>query len=66
MFNTNRYEELINYLLEGKLTPTTNWNKTHSINSLLLRHDIDFSIDYAYQIALIEKKLKVHSTFFLC
>ena len=66
MFSINRYEDLISLLLDAKLVPTTNWIKKQNINSLLLRHDVDFSVDYAYQLAQIESKLKVNSTFFLC
>jgi len=64
MFNLDRYEELIRYLLNAGLKPTTNWNEKPSVNSCLLRHDIDFSIEYAYQIAQLESKLKIYSTFF--
>jgi hypothetical protein len=64
MFNINRYEELIRYLLNAGLKPTTSWNKKMNTNTLLLRHDVDFSIDYAYEIAQLESKLKVCSTFF--
>ena len=65
MFSINRYEDLISLLLDAKLVPTTNWIKKQNINSLLLRHDVDFSVDYAYQLAHIESKLKVNSTFFM-
>ena len=61
----NRYEDLISLLLDAKLVPTTNWIKKQNINSLLLRHDVDFSVDYAYQLAHIESKL-VKFNFFLC
>lgn len=33
-------------------------------NSLILRHDIDFDINYAYQLSLIEDQLGVKSTYF--
>ena len=64
MHNFNRYKILIEKLLKAGLRPTTNWNKKLDANTLLLRHDIDFSIDYAYQIALVEHNLNVNSTFF--
>ena len=64
MFNINHYKELIRRLLNAGLRPTTSWNKEMNVNSLLLRHDIDFSVDYAYQIAKLESKLKINSTFF--
>ena len=33
-------------------------------NQLILRHDIDFDIKAAYEIALIEHEINVKSTFF--
>lgn len=33
--------------------------------NLLMRHDVDFSVHRAYNLALIEKEENVHSTFFL-
>lgn len=64
MFNINKYLELIKCLLKAGLKPSTNWNKKTTVNTLLLRHDVDFSIDCAHQIAKHESKLKVYSTFF--
>ena len=32
--------------------------------NIILRHDVDFDTDYALNIAKIEKKLKIKSTFF--
>ena len=64
MFNINKYLELIRCLLKVGLKPSTNWNKKTTVNTLLLRHDVDFSIDCAHQIAKHESKLKVYSTFF--
>ncbi len=64
MFNLNRYENLIKSLVNAGLKPTTDWNKKLSENSLLIRHDVDFSIEYAYRLALFESQLKISSTFF--
>lgn len=64
MYNVNRYLDLIRYLLKAGLKPSTNWNQKQTTNTLLLRHDVDFSIDYAHEIARHESKLKVYSTFF--
>lgn len=33
-------------------------------STIILRHDVDFDLDYALQMAEIEKKLKVKSTYF--
>ena len=64
MFNINRYEDLIKSLVNAGLKPTTNWNEKLSSNSLLIRHDVDFSIEYAHRLALFESQLKICSTFF--
>jgi len=64
MNSFKNYKKLIIYLLNAGLKPTTNWFKKSNQNTLLLRHDIDFSIDYAYQLAQAEIELKVNSTFF--
>ena len=65
MFNISDYENLILKLLNAGLKPTTNWNEKMTVNSLLLRHDIDFSPDYALKIAKIESKLNVQATYFI-
>ena len=64
MFNLKRYEDLIKSLVNAGLKPTTNWNEKLSSNSLLIRHDVDFSIEYAHRLALFESQLKICSTFF--
>ena len=64
MFNLKRYKDLIKSLVNAELKPTTNWNEKLSSNSLLIRHDVDFSIEYAHQLALFESQLKICSTFF--
>ena len=64
MFNLKQYKNLIKKLLNAGLQPSTTWNKKLNKNSLLIRHDIDFSIEYAYRLAHIESQLKICSTFF--
>ena len=64
MFNITKYEALIKKLVSAGLKPTTNWNEKLNSNSLLLRHDIDFSIEFAHKLALVEFQLKIYSTFF--
>ena len=64
MFNIKKYEDLIKKLLGAGLKPTTNWNEKFNEKSLLLRHDVDFSIEFAHQLALLENKLNICSTFF--
>jgi hypothetical protein len=38
--------------------------KISKYNNIILRHDVDYHIDYALQIANLEKKLKIKSTYF--
>jgi len=64
MFNLEQYDNLIKRLVNSGLKPTTNWNEKLDTNSLLLRHDVDFSIEFAHQMAQGENKLKICSTFF--
>lgn len=64
MYNLQKYKNLIISLLNAGLKPTINWKGKLNSNSLLLRHDIDFSIEYAYELAKAEYSLKIQSTFF--
>jgi hypothetical protein len=64
MFLFKNYKKLLNYLFENRFKSTTNWHQGTTQDTLLLRHDVDFSIDYAYQLAQVEKELKVNSTYF--
>jgi len=64
MFNLKIYKTLIKKLLNAGLKPSTNWNKKLSKNTLFIRHDIDFSIEYAYRLALSESRLKICSSYF--
>ena len=64
MYNAERYIELVEQLLAENLKPITEWNECCSSNSLLLRHDIDFSVEYAHNLALVEKSMGVISTYF--
>ena len=41
------------------------WNKSKKKKVILLRHDVDYDLNAALKIALIEKKLKIKSTFFI-
>ena len=64
MCNLKLYKTLIKRLLNAGLKPSTNWNKKLSKNTLFIRHDIDFSIEYAYRLALCEYRLKICSSYF--
>ena len=52
MFSLARYKNLVLEMIEGGLTPTTDWIGKTTKNTLLIRHDIDFSVDFAYKLAL--------------
>ena len=45
-----------------KITPLGDWDGS---NAVILRHDVDFDIEHAYQLALIEAESDVRSTFFI-
>ena len=64
MFSIQRYKDLIQKLVNSDLKPSTDWNDNLSTKTLLLRHDVDFSVDYAHLLAQVEFKLNVSSTYF--
>ena len=51
-------------LIKDGLVPTTNWSEELKVNTLLLRHDIDFSIKFAHKLANVEYKQGIKSTYF--
>lgn len=64
MYKSNTYRKLILQILSHNYIPSTDWTKYNLPNTFLLRHDVDFSIEYAYQLAKIEESIDVSSTFF--
>ena len=64
MFSLEQYKQLIIELMNNNLTPTTDWIDITSKNTLLIRHDIDFSVDFAHKLALFESELGIRSTYF--
>jgi hypothetical protein len=64
MFGIERYESLLGNLIDTGLEPSTSWGGQLGLNTLLLRHDVDFSVDFAHQLALVEHRLKICSTYF--
>ena len=64
MFGIHRYEKLITELINSNMYFSIDWNKKLNAKTLLLRHDVDFSVPHAYCIAKLEKKLGINSTFF--
>ncbi len=65
LFSLDQYKTLIFELIKNGLIPTTDWKAKASNNTLLIRHDIDFSVNFANKLALFESKLGVRSTYFL-
>ena len=58
MFSLEQYKQLIIELMNNNLTPTTDWIHITSKNTLLIRHDIDFSVDFAHKLAVFESELE--------
>ena len=65
MFSLDQYKKVIFELIDNGLTPTIEWSGIPTKNTLLIRHDIDFSVDFAYKLALFESELEIRSTYFL-
>jgi hypothetical protein len=64
MFGLRNYERLINNLSEHKFKFSIDWQAHPSSKTILMRHDIDFSVDDALSMALFEEKLNIRSTYF--
>ncbi len=64
MFGRNNYINLIKKLKKKGLESSTDWHSEIYPNYLLLRHDVDFSVNHAYEIAKIDKSQNIFSTFF--
>lgn len=63
MFTLENYKSLIDNLKSKSLHFSIDWSQCYS-STVLLRHDIDFSIKDAFRIADLESSLNVKSTFF--
>ena len=64
MFDKSKYDELLQLLLSKGLNPSLDWHETSNPNHLLIRHDIDFSVDYGVELAKFEYDQKIKSTYF--
>jgi len=64
MFSLDQYRKLLNELTSNGLIPTTDWNTKSSSKTLLLRHDVDFSVDFARKLAAVESDMGIYSTYF--
>lgn len=60
----NAYKELLTKFLDKGYKTTFFTDNIEKKGSLIIRHDIDFDIDYTYKISLIEKELDARSTYF--
>lgn len=63
MFGLKNYELLVNRLLHKGFAFSTNW-KDCSSKTILMRHDIDFSVEDAFSLAVFEQSIKITSTYF--
>lgn len=64
MFGISQYKDILNLLKQEGMTFSKDWNNEDQFNTVLLRHDIDFSVAKAHELALFEMKNDVYSTFF--
>jgi len=66
-FSYRHYIETLKLFSEKySISTIGNYNKiNHENNFILLRHDVDFSLDHALKLAKIEKKNNFISTFFI-
>ena len=65
-FKFSSYENCLNFAVEENYKFVNLSNALESNEkSILLRHDIDFSLDHAIKIAEIEKSLDVQATYFV-
>ena len=64
MFGIDNYQTLLKNISSKGWNFSTDWEIIDKKKNILLRHDIDFSIEDALITAEIEKKLEIKSTFF--
>ena len=64
-FSYNDYEKLINLISGSGYTFCNYHNYEHYDNCVILRHDVDQSIEKAYELACLEHKIGVCSTWFV-
>ena len=65
MFDIKIYKSLLENLTKEGLIPSTNWNGKLGANTLLLRHDVDFSLEFAHKLASLEFNQDIRATYFL-
>ena len=63
IFSYIELEKFFKHIKENyTVTSLTKWNGS---NAIILRHDVDFDIKPAYNLALKEKEFDINSTFFI-
>lgn len=63
MFSLKKYESVINTLKSKDFHFSIDWESIDP-SRIFLRHDIDFSVEEAHKIAILETSLEVTSTYF--
>ena len=63
-FGIEGYKKLINEFLDAGYSFKKFELTTSLKNNIILRHDIDFCVKYAIDMAKIEKEMGIHSSFF--
>ena len=64
MFGLKNYRLLVSSLREHNFSFSTDWNLEAKSRTVLMRHDIDFSVDDALVMAKLECDLNLRSTYF--
>lgn len=65
-FTIKSYAELLKYFkLTHNFSLFKEYDQLDTRNTIILRHDIDYSLKHAYEIAKLESELGVKSTYFL-
>lgn len=64
MFGLQKYGSMVNRLREEGFEFSTDWNGGSSSKTILMRHDVDFSIEDAFSLARFESSINVNSTYF--
>ena len=66
-FDKQKYTEILKNALDSgyQISPIKDCETSSKPLQMLLRHDIDFSLEYAYEMAVLENSLSVRSTYYI-
>ena len=65
-FTLESYQELLRYFKQThNFTLFKDYNEADERKTVLLRHDIDYSLKHAYEVAKLEAEMGIKSTYFL-